>query len=76
MAQMTHDERVDVIAKSLEAAKRGDHDEEVRLIQQHFPLSPHLAKVAKEMWGADYLRNSGWDLSEAEAEYGKNWLDN
>jgi hypothetical protein len=28
----------------------------------------------KEKMGVDFLINSGWNLSEAEAEFGKNWL--
>jgi len=26
--------------------------------------------------GADFLVQSGWNLSEAEAEFGKDWLAN
>jgi len=33
-----------------------------------------LAKVAKEKIGVDFLINGGWNLSEAEAEFGQNWL--
>jgi hypothetical protein len=38
------------------------------------PLPPYIAKVIKEKVGADFLVNSGWNLSEAEAEFGQNWL--
>jgi hypothetical protein len=33
-----------------------------------------LAKIMKEKVGVDYLTNSGWNLSEAEAEFGPGWL--
>ena len=74
MTQLTIDEKRDIITKSLDAAERGDHNEALRLAQL-MPLPLYLAKVVKDIWGAEFLRNSGWDLSEAEAEYGKNWLD-
>ncbi len=72
MTQMSHAEQMDIITKALTAAQAGDHQEELRLARQ-FPLSPHLAKAAKEIFGVKYLE--GWDLSEAEAAYGKDWLD-
>jgi hypothetical protein len=38
------------------------------------PLPPYLAKVYKEKVGIKELIESGWNLSEAEAEFGENWL--
>jgi hypothetical protein len=38
------------------------------------PLPPYLAKVIKEKVGLDSLLSLGWNLSEVEAEYGKDWL--
>lgn len=72
MCQLTHDEKMDIITQSLEAAKIGDYKEEERLIKQ-MPMVPWLAKAAKEVFGTEYL--AGWDLSAAEAEYGKDWLN-
>jgi hypothetical protein len=37
-------------------------------------MPPYLAKIAKEKIGSDFLINGGWNLSEAEAEFGKDWL--
>jgi hypothetical protein len=37
-------------------------------------MPPYLAKVAKKTMGADFLINGGWNLSEAEAEFGRDWL--
>jgi hypothetical protein len=37
-------------------------------------MPPYLAKIAKEKIGADFLINGGWNLSEAEAEFGSDWL--
>ena len=39
------------------------------------PLAPHLAMAAKEVFGVDYVRNSGFNLYEAEEKYGKDWLE-
>jgi len=39
------------------------------------PMPPYLAKVAKEKIGINFLINGGWNLSEAEAEFGQNWLN-
>ena len=73
MSQMTKEQEFSIIEASLAAADRGNRVEERRLLKQ-LPLAPHLAKVAKEIWGKEFLLNEGYDLSEAEAEYGSNWL--
>jgi len=72
MAQMSHAEQMDIITKALAAAQDGDYEKEVSLARK-FPLSPHLAKAARDIFGVKYLE--GWDLSEAEATYGKDWLE-
>ena len=38
-------------------------------------MPPYLAKVAKEKMGADFLIKGGYNLTEAEAEFGPNWLN-
>jgi len=38
-------------------------------------MLPHLAKIYKEKVGAKPLLESGWNLSEAEEEFGSGWLD-
>lgn len=72
MSQLTHEEKMDIITQSLEAAKVGNYEEEERLIKL-MPMAPWLAKATKEIFGTEYL--AGWDLSAAEAEYGKDWLN-
>lgn len=72
MSQLTQDERWDIVSKSINAASRGDYDEAVKLSKQK-PLTPWVAKGVKEIFGSEYLK--GWDLSEAEAEYGTDWLN-
>jgi hypothetical protein len=38
-------------------------------------MPSYLAKVYKEKIGAKQLIESGWNLSEAEAEFGLDWLN-
>ncbi len=73
MSQFTHEERLELVSQSLAAASRGDYEESLRITRQR-PLTPWIAKGIKEVFGAEYLE--GWDLSAAEGEYGKDWLDN
>ncbi|MDR2893667.1 MAG: hypothetical protein LBV80_11430 [Deltaproteobacteria bacterium] len=72
MSQLTHEERMGIVYQSVDAATRGDEEEAMRLAKL-VPLVPWVAKGIKEVFGAEYL--AGWDLSEAEAEYGKDWLN-
>jgi hypothetical protein len=37
-------------------------------------MPPYLAKFAKNHLGADFLIKNGYNLSEAEAEFGPKWL--
>lgn len=74
MLHFTHEERLDIIGRSLVAAEEGKDEESQKIIQQ-IPLAPHIAKAAKDVMGVEYLINSGFDLSRAEAKYGKNWLN-
>jgi hypothetical protein len=49
--------------------KAGDEEGSSRLIRS-VPMPPYLAKVYKEKIGLNFLLDSGWNLSEAEAEFG------
>jgi hypothetical protein len=70
---MTLDERLAIGMKAHEYFEAGNKAEAVRILKQ-IPLAPHLAKVAKEFSGADFLIESGFNLSDAEAEFGPDWL--
>jgi hypothetical protein len=70
---MTDEEKVDTAYKAALLSKAGNEEESSRLIRS-IPMPPYLAKVAKEKIGVDFLINGGWNLSEAEAEFGQNWL--
>jgi hypothetical protein len=70
---MTLDEKLAIGCKAAELSKAGDEKGASRLIRS-IPMPPYLAKIAKEKIGTDFLINGGWNLSEAEAEFGPNWL--
>jgi hypothetical protein len=38
-------------------------------------MPPFLAKIMKEQMGKEFLLEGGYNLSEAEAEFGADWLD-
>jgi hypothetical protein len=69
---MTLQEELAVLTKAAELRQAGKKDEAMALTKT-LPLPPFLAKIMKEKAG-DYLINSGWNLSAAEAEFGKDWL--
>ena len=70
---MTLDEKLAIGCKAVELRKAGDVEGASRLLKTA-PLPPYIAKVIKEKVGLDYLLNSGWNLSEVEAEFGSDWL--
>jgi len=71
---MTLDEKLAIGCKAAELRKAGDEEGASRLIRS-MPMPPYLAKIYKEKVGVKQLIESGWNLSEAEAEFGPNWLD-
>ena len=70
---MTLDEKLAISNKALDLLDAGDREGYMRLMKTA-PMPPYLAKVMKEKVGPEYLINSGWNLSEAEAEFGPDWL--
>jgi len=62
-----------LMMKSIELRNAGKPEEAHRVICQ-IPLPPHLAQIFKKTWGANFLIESGYNLSEAEAEFGQDWL--
>jgi len=72
---MTLDEKLAIGCKSAELWKAGDKEGADRLTKT-IPMPPYLAKMMKDKLGLDFLLNSGWNLSEAEAEFGPSFLSN
>ena len=71
---MTFDEKLAISNKACLLRRSGDEEGFMRLTKT-IPMPPWLAKVMKEKMGVDYLISEGWNLSEAEAEFGPNWLN-
>ena len=70
---MTMEEQSVIALKAFELKKQGKLEEYERMRKQ-IPLQPFLAKFVKDHFGADFLLNLGWNLAEANAEYGSDWL--
>jgi len=70
---MTIDEKLATSNRAFELLEAGDKEGYTRLIRSA-PIPPYLAAVMKEHMGADFLINGGWNLFEAEAEFGPDWL--
>jgi hypothetical protein len=70
---MTLDEKLAIGNRAIALKKSGDRDGYDRLIMS-IPMPPYLAKIYKEKVGVEPLVKSGWNLSEAEAEFGPDWL--
>jgi len=72
---MTEYEKAAIFRRSMALEKEGKL-EEAEAVWRTIPLPAYLAKVVKDKWQAgDWLKTSGWNLSEAEAAFGKDWLD-
>lgn len=69
---MNIDEIQNVLKQIRTARERGDWAEAHRLTTQ-LPLPPRLALSGKESFGIDYMRQ--YDLSLADAKFGKDWLN-
>jgi len=70
---MSISEKLAISNKAIALKKAGDFDGYDRLMKT-LPLPPYIAKVTKEKEGLDALLDSGWNLSEVEAEFGAEWL--
>ena len=71
---MTLDEKLAISNKAFELLDAGDREEYSRLMRS-IPMPPYLAKVYKEKVCVKPLLESGWNLAEAEAEFGSDWLN-
>ncbi len=71
---MTLAEKAALLDAIQAAEHAGDRDEAFRLMVT-LPLHPGMAKIGKEMFGKEHLLNGGYNLSEAYAEFGDDWLD-
>jgi hypothetical protein len=72
--QMTEDEKINILLEVVRLREEGK-EAEASAIFKTYPLEPGFAKNIKEVYGADFLIENGYNLSEAEAKYGKDWLN-
>ena len=72
---ITLDNKLAISVKAAELWQSGDREGYSRLMRTA-PMPPYLAKIFKEKIGLDFLVNGGWNLSEAEAEFGPEFLRN
>jgi len=70
---MTISEKLAITGRAFELLDAGDEEGFSRVLRSA-PMPPYLAKAAKDTIGVDFLINGGWNLSEAEAEFGRDWL--
>jgi hypothetical protein len=70
---MTLDEKLAISNRAFELINAGNEEAGRRLLRTA-PRPPYLAKIFKEKVGVKPLLDSGWNLSEAEAKFGPNWL--
>ncbi|WP_056928751.1 hypothetical protein [Candidatus Symbiothrix dinenymphae] len=71
--EMTLEEKLDIGVRSIRLREAGQLEEADR-VRKLIPLSPTMAKWCKDMIGPDFLIQQGFNLSEAEEEYGADWL--
>lgn len=72
---MSLHEKLQIGVKSVELEKGGDC-EGAEYLMKSIPLSPNLAKLVKDWMGTEFLLSLGWNLADAEAEFGSGWLSN
>ena len=70
---MTEQEKAAIAMRSFEMEDAGQR-EEAQALRRTKPLSPWLAKFIKDNLGTEVLLELDWNLAEAEAEYGSDWL--
>jgi hypothetical protein len=68
-------ERLMLWGQVLALQEAGKKEEALAFRKKYIPLPVWGARVMKKFLGAEYIRTSGYDLSEVEAKIGKSWLD-
>jgi len=70
---LTDDEISEILSKASALRKAGKEEEGLALAKQ-VPMPAYLAKFWKDHIGAEELLKLGWNMAEAEAVYGQDWL--
>ena len=69
------DERRREIGQQVAAALRAGDSDLAGKIAMQIPLSLPRARVLKADWGIERLKNAGFNLDDAVAAYGREWLE-
>ena len=70
---MSLDEKLAISNKAFAMINSGDEEAGRRLLRTA-PMPPYLAKIYKEKVGVKELLEAGYNLSEADTEFGPDWL--
>jgi hypothetical protein len=63
-----------IIMQAIALEEEGKLDEAKALRREKIPMRPWMARVIKEKMGLESLLAMGWNMTEVEAAYGKEWL--
>jgi hypothetical protein len=70
---MTFEEKIQTAYQSVLLRQKGEREEATKLLRS-VPLQPEIAKIGKDVYGADFLIEGGYNLLEANEVYGEDWL--
>ena len=73
VTRMTEDEKIDLLMEVVRLKNEGKEAESDKLFKT-IPLEPQFAQDIKDVYGADFLIEHGYNISEAEAKFGKDWI--
>jgi len=71
---MTLKEKLAISNKACMLWQAGDEEGYSR-VTRTIPMPPWLARMIKDKVGVEFFKNGDWNLSEAEAEFGPDWLN-
>lgn len=69
----TEEERDALFDAYIEAIDNDDEEAIDRILKQ-MPMHPRWARIVRDVFGADYLRQH-FNITEAEKAFGADWLD-
>jgi hypothetical protein len=72
--QMTEDEKINILMEVARLKNEGKQKEAGELMKT-YPLEPEFAQIFKDVYGPEFLIENDYNLTEAEAKYGKDWLN-
>ena len=67
------EDELDALIEMAALEEQGKFDEAFKL-RKKVALPHYMGEYAKKYLGLDFLKNCGWNMSEVEAVYGKNYL--